>query len=69
MNYRFSCEITEVFERKLSKHVSGAGADATFATSSAGWYIQLNHMTSIYVGLEKPTFVAGQKIVMKLEAL
>jgi hypothetical protein len=67
MVYRFPVVITDVFERKEKRHSSGAGDAALFETYSGGWYVQLNHSTSIYVGMEKPEFEIGEKISMLLQ--
>jgi len=67
MSYRFPATVTAVFESKLKKHVAGAGAEAVFTTNSAGWYIQVNGLTSFYVGFEKPEFEVGDKIELKLQ--
>lgn len=67
MIYRFPVTVTGVFERKEKRHIGGAGPTAVFDTYSAGWYIQLDGLTSVYVGMEKPDIVFGDKVVMKLE--
>ncbi len=69
MNYRFPVTVTDVFERKLSKHVSGHGPNAVFSSDSAGWYIQIDGINAIYVGAEKPEVKTGDKMLLKLEAL
>lgn len=67
MIYTFPVLITDVFERKLRKHISGAGAGALFSTDSAGWYIQINNTISIYLGMEEPRIAVGDKMTLKLE--
>ncbi len=62
----FPATITDVFERKFTKHISGAGPDARFHTGSAGWYIQIDGMVSIFVGAERPEFEKNEAIVMSL---
>lgn len=62
----FPATITDVFERKLQKHLGGAGKDARFTTASAGWYVQLDEAISIFVGHEKPDFEEGEAIVVTL---
>lgn len=69
MNYRFPVTVTDVFERKEKRHIRGAGPEAVFSTHSAGWYIQLDGMISIYVGMERPTMQPGDKLLMRLESL
>jgi len=59
MIYAFPCSVTDVFERKIRKHLSGSGPDATFRSDSEGWYIQLNGMISIYMGMERPDLKIG----------
>lgn len=59
MIYAFPCSVTDVFERKIRKHLGGAGPDATFRSDSQGWYIQLNGMISIYMGMERPDLKIG----------
>jgi len=68
MRYVFYTKITEVFERKLKKHVSGVGDNAVFETASAGWYLQFG-FTTVYVGMQEPTDVkVGQRIKLILES-
>lgn len=67
MTYRFPCTITDVFERKEKRHLSGAGDATVFETVSAGWYLQLDGLISIYVGVAKPEVARGDKLIMKLE--
>lgn len=62
----FPATITDIFERKLRKHISGAGPEARFHTGSAGWYIQIDGMVSIYVGMEKPEFEKEQAVVLSI---
>lgn len=66
-SYRFPITVTDVFERKVQKHVSGAGDHAVFSSDSAGWYIRIENNLSIYVGMQKPDVAPGDKMVMKLE--
>lgn len=66
MRYVFLTRISNIFERKLKKHISGVGENAIFETNSAGWYIQFNY-TTIYVGKDKPTATVGQQIRLILE--
>lgn len=66
-SYRFPVTISDVFERKVQKHVSGAGPEAVFSSDSAGWYLRINDNLSIYVGMQKPDLAPGDKMVMKLE--
>lgn len=67
--YVFPIQITDVIERKLTKHHSGFGKDAIFTTESSGWYLQINKSTTIYVGKEKPNFAAGDKANLIIERL
>ena len=60
----FPATITDIFERKFHKHLSGAGPEARFHTGSAGWYIQIDGMVSIFVGAEKPEFEKDEAIVL-----
>lgn len=62
----FPATITDVFERKISKHVRGAGKEAIFSAASAGWYIQIDGMVSIYVGAERPEFEKDQAVVLSV---
>lgn len=62
----FPATITDVFERKLTKHVQGAGPAAIFSSASAGWYIQINEMVSIYVGADRPEFEKDEAIVLSI---
>lgn len=66
MSYRIPVKITNVFERKLQKHVSGFGNEAVFSTDSAGWYIELDKQVCIYVGKEKPPEVIGDQLLLRL---
>lgn len=59
--YRFPITITNIFERKLKKHVSGAGENAIFTTESEGWYIEINRQITIFLGNDKPSFEVGEK--------
>lgn len=61
MKYRFPITITDVFERKLRKHISGAGPEAIFRTESDGWYIRVNDQFTIFLGKDKPSFESGEK--------
>jgi hypothetical protein len=67
MTYRFPVTVTDIFDREAKRHISGAGNSAVFETYSAGWYVQLDHLTSIYIGAEKPDLQVGEKLIMKLE--
>lgn len=62
----FPCTITDIFERKIPKHISGAGPEARFGTASEGWYIQLDGMISIFVGKDQPEFEKDQKLILTL---
>lgn len=62
----FPCVVTDVFERKFSKHHKGAGPLAILSSHSAGWYIQIDGAFSIYVGEEKPEFVIDQAVVLSI---
>jgi hypothetical protein len=61
------CTITDIFERKFKKHHRGVGPEAVFTAHSEGWYIQLNHMVSIYIGMEKPNFTIDQQVKLSIE--
>ncbi len=65
--FAFPCTITSVFERKITKHLGGAGPQALFSTDSAGWYIQIDGHLAICVGAEEPKIQPGQKFTLKLE--
>lgn len=62
MSYRISAQVTNIFERKINKHVTGVGQNATFVTESAGWYIELDHAISVFVGHEPPEFQLNQSV-------
>jgi len=62
----FPATVTDVFERKFTKHLGGAGPEARFHTGSAGWYVQIDGMVSIFVGHDKPDFEIDEAIVMTL---
>ena len=62
----FPTTVTDIFERKLQKHISGAGKEAVFSTASAGWYIQLDGMISIHTGAEPAPFKVGDKLILNL---
>ena len=62
MKYRFPATVSDVFERKLSKHVSGFGPEAVFRTESRGWYIKVDDQFTIFMGAERPLFEPGDKI-------
>jgi len=62
----FPCTITEIFERKLQKHIRGAGPEAVFSAASAGWYIQIDGMVSVFVGHDRPEFESGQAVVLSI---
>lgn len=66
MTYSFPCTVTDVFERKLTKHVGGFGKDATFSTNSAGWYVQIDGIFSLYVGVERPMYEVDEAIVLSI---
>jgi hypothetical protein len=66
MTYTFPVTITDVFERKLRKHVSGAGPDAIFTTDSDGWYLQVGGVVTICVGPEQPIIRPGEKMELVL---
>lgn len=66
MTYSFPCVVTDVFERKLSKHIGGFGPNATFSTSSTGWYIQIDGAFSVYVGMDRPDYEVDQAIVLSI---
>jgi hypothetical protein len=68
MTYRFPVTITDVFERKEKRHIRGSGDNAVFDTCSAGWYIQLDGLTSIYVGTEPPKERVGTQMDMILKS-
>lgn len=65
MWFTFRLTVTDVFERKLQKHVRGAGADAVFESNSAGWYLQFGNF-SVYVGTDQPTVSVGDQVTMTL---
>lgn len=62
----FPCTITDIFERKVHKHLGGAGPEARFHTGSEGWYIQIDGMVSIFVGAVKPEFEKDQAVVLSI---
>jgi hypothetical protein len=62
----FPTTVTDVFERHLKKHVSGAGPEAIFSSQSDGWYLQLDGMISIRIGSVKPPFVTGDRLTLTL---
>lgn len=62
----FPCQITDIFERKVRKHMGGAGPEARFHTGSEGWYIQIDGMVSIFVGAERPEFDKDQAVVLSI---
>lgn len=66
MNISFPCQITDIFERKVRKHIGGAGPEARFHTGSEGWYIQIDGMVSIFVGEMKPEFEVDQAVVLSI---
>jgi len=62
----FPATITDIFERTLSKHGGGVGKEARFSTVSAGWYIQIDGMVSIFVGDQRPEFEKDQAVVLSI---
>lgn len=66
MNYTFKCTITAVFERLVKKYISGIGKESVFATASVGWYIQIDGLTSIFVGTDQPSWKVGDQIELIL---
>lgn len=62
----FPATITDVFERKVRKHLGGTGPEARFHTGSEGWYIQIDGMVSIFVGAAKPEFEKDQAVVLSI---
>lgn len=62
----FPITITDIFERKVRKHISGAGQEARFNTGSEGWYIQIDGAVSIFVGNERPEFEKDQAAVLSI---
>lgn len=62
----FPCQITDIFERKVRKHMGGAGPEARFHTGSEGWYIQIDGMVSIFVGHDRPEFEKDQLVVLSI---
>jgi hypothetical protein len=62
----FPCQITDIFERKISKHVGGTGKEARFSTASAGWYIQIDGAFSVFVGAERPDFQIDDAVVLSI---
>lgn len=62
----FPATITNIFERKVQKHLGGAGPEARFHTGSIGWYIQIDGMVSIFVGADKPDFEVDDAIVLSI---
>jgi hypothetical protein len=62
----FPCTITDIFERKLTKHQRGAGPAAVFSTHSAGWYIQIDGAFSVFVGEDRPNFKVDDAVVLTL---
>lgn len=66
MTYVFPVTITDVFERKLRKHVRGAGPEAVFTTDSDGWYLQVAGVMTIHVGKDEPIVRPGEKMELVL---
>lgn len=62
----FFARVSEVFERKLKKHVKGVGENAIFETHSDGWYIQFG-FTTVYVGKEEPKMRQGDRVKITIE--
>lgn len=62
----FPCTISDVFERKVQKHHTGAGPAAIFSSHSAGWYIQINETFSIFCGESRPEFEKDQAVVLSI---
>lgn len=66
-SFRFPVTITHVFERKVQKHVSGAGDYALFTSDSAGWYVRLNDHIALHVGAAKPDIADGAEYELVLQ--
>ena len=66
MSLIFRAEITDIFERKIQKHLGGSGPAATFSTASIGWYIQLDGMISFFVGDARPQFTVGDNVTISM---
>lgn len=66
MNYVFKCTITAVFERLVQKYVSGFGKESVFSTASVGWYVQIDGLTSVYIGVDQPAWKVGDQIELIL---
>ncbi len=62
----FNARVSEVFERKLKKHVRGVGDNAIFETHSDGWYIQFG-FTTVYVGKDQPKIKQGDRVKIIIE--
>ncbi len=62
----FPCQITDIFERKFSKHLRGTGNDAVFSTGSVGWYIQIDGAFSIFVGETRPDYQIDDAVVLSI---
>lgn len=58
-SFRFPVTITSTFERKVQKHLGGAGQQAVFSTDSAGWYVRLDDYIALHVGAAKPNIADG----------
>lgn len=56
--------VEEMFQQK---HVSGSGKDAIFKPESIGWSMCCVEPSITLVMLEKPPFVAGQKLKWSIE--
>jgi len=63
--FRFPVTITDVFERKVSKHLGGAGPNAAFSSDSAGWYVRINDHIALYVGTTKPEINNEYELVLQ----
>lgn len=68
MTLNFPCVVTDVFERKLQKHLGGAGKAAVFSSSSIGWYIQIDGAFSLYCGMERPHYQVDDEVYLSIRS-
>lgn len=65
-NFKLQGTITRVWEAEHTRHVGGVKDEAAFETEKLGWYIEVNRLTSFFVGYEKPDAKEGEPITICL---
>lgn len=63
VGYKLYTKVERVTEHVVKQWISGIGSEATFQSTSLGWFVTFEgSRESLFLGLEKPSLAKGDEV-------